>query len=215
MKRRSSTQATLGALLLLGLQAVAGADSLQAVWMSQDIRFIYRSQQTLYQCETLAHKVASVLRSVGAHPRTSIRFDRCNIVQVPGAAGSQLATMRIHLLSPAPATAEARAALAKTLARAELLERLGAQRAPSDEFLAAWRTVDVVEHSQADLVSADCELLEQLNAQVLSKLAIRVLESDRSCSSSPHRLRKPVLKLLALTPLPQADALDRLSSSAP
>jgi hypothetical protein len=55
--------------------------------------------------------------------------------------------------------------------------------------------------------SEDCELLRQLREQVLSKLAVRVLARDRSCSM--QRLRRPTLKVAVLVPA-SSETLGRL-----
>jgi hypothetical protein len=48
--------------------------------------------------------------------------------------------------------------------------------------------------------------VHHLGAQVLDKLAIEIVEQDASCSRSPHRLRKPILRILTLVPAASPDS---------
>lgn len=200
----------LGVLLCLAVAPLARAEPHSAAWKMQDVRFVYRGTLTIYDCEILGSKVRQILDAVGAHESTRVQTESCNVLQPTGGAPAQVVSMRIHLTAPALATAELAAEQASAAARNELLKRLGAQPLALDEFPAAWIERDLSNMRGLKITAGDCELLRQVHEQLLSRLAVRVLRSDRSCSSSPHRLRRPVLKVLALMPLPHADAITQL-----
>lgn len=208
MKCKSSAQLLSGAILWVALQcvAVASADTARALWVAQETRFVYRSQLTLYECASIREKVADILDALGARQAT-VHLQSCSIAPASIGTPSQLVSMQIQVVHAAPATAELRAALAKQQSRCELLERLGARTLAPEEFVAVWRDVDLVAERSLRLTSADCELLTQLREQVLPKLAVKVVASNRTCSQTPHRLRKPTFKVLALMQPPHADEM--------
>lgn len=195
----------LGILLSLAMSPLAFGEPHVAMWKSQDVRFIYRGYVTTYRCQILGSKVRAVLHAIGAHESTTIQAESCNVLQLAGGAPAQVASMRITLVSPALATPELRAELASTAARAELLERFGARSRLDTEFQAVWQQRDL---ASLRMDSGDCELLQQLREQVLSKLAVQILGRDGPCSLSPHRLRKPTLRVLTLLPVPHADTIN-------
>jgi hypothetical protein len=82
--------------------------------------------------------------------------------------------------------------------RRVLLERLGVTVHGAQEFPADWRALDIARVRAVKFGPADCELLRQLRVQVLSKLAVKVIAHDRSCSI--QRLRSPTLKIAVLVP---------------
>lgn len=192
------TRYAIRAALMMGLlfAAAANAHTQAAYWRTQDIKFVYRGQSSLYDCVSLRNKVARVLGEIGAQVGTRIEQLSCHISH--SEAPSQLATLRITIVSPAPATTELKQELASLASRRALLERVGAAAPSTEEFAADWQDVDVARTSAARLGSEDCDLLRQLREQVLSKLAVRVLTYDRTCST--QRLRPPKLKVAVLVP---------------
>ena len=200
----------LGVLLCFAIAPLARAEPQPAAWRVQDVRFVYRGSMTIYDCVHLGLKVRQILDAVGVHESTRIQTESCNVLQPAGGAPTQVVSMRIHLAAPAFATAELKAEQASASARNELLERLGAQRLSASEFAAVWVERDLSNTRGLKMSAGDCELLQQVREQLLSRLAVQVIGRERSCSSSPHRLRRPVLKVLALVPLPHADAMTRL-----
>ena len=186
------------AALVTGLvaMATASAHTQAAYWRTQDIKFVYRGHGSLYECTSLRNKVAQVLSEIGAKVGTRVDPLGCQIAQseVP----SQLATLRITIVSPAPATNELKQELARLDSRRELLDRVGATPPSTEEFPADWQDVDVARTSAARFGSEDCDLLRQLREQVLAKLAVKMLAFDRTCSS--QRMRLPTLKVAVLVP---------------
>lgn len=200
----------LGVLLGFAVAPLAFGEAQVAMWKAQDVRFIYRGYVTTYSCEILGRKIRHVLHAVGAHEVTTVRTESCNILQPLGAAPTQTASLRINLMSPAAASDELRSELDRNRGRAELLERFGIRPISNEDFRARWVERDIARESGIRFDAGDCELLQQLREQVLTKLAIKILTHDRSCSRSPHRLRKPTLKVLALIAAPRMDALTHL-----
>jgi hypothetical protein len=183
--------------LSLAGTAFAVPDVHSAIWRTQEIRFDYRGQLTLYECATLELRVRQLLVVLGAHPSTHVQPQHCAIVHLPNAS-TQIASMRIRLVSPALPSQVPAAERAAAERRRELLDRLGAATEPDGSFLAVWERIDLADVGQLDLSSGDCELLSQLSAQVVPHLAARIESRNRSCSSSPQRLSPPRLKVTAL-----------------
>jgi hypothetical protein len=168
-----------------------------ALWRAQDIEFVYRSQASLFDCNVLRLKVLQVVAELGAHGGTRVEPISCHVARA-AEVPSQLAALQIRIVSPALATTAAKDAALQGEGRRALLDRLGVESHPTGEFPAVWREVDVARASLTNFGREDCELLRQLRVQVLSKLAIRVLAHDRSCSA--QRLRRPMLKVAVLLP---------------
>lgn len=200
-------RAACALLSVFAIAAAARGESEQALWRTQEISFTYRGYMTMYDCRSLSTKVSQLLFAVGARQGTTVRAESCAVMQPFGGAPAQMASMRINVTSPALATAEAKADLAKHSSRRALLNRLGVQSAPEEAFRAFWSRLDLARIDRARLRASDCELLQQIADQVLPKMAITV-ENMNSCSMSPHRLSKPTLKVLALLPAPEVDAME-------
>lgn len=192
-RARFSLQA---AVLWLAASSVAQAHTQAAFWRSQDVRFVYRGQETIYDCDVLRQKVRQVLGEIGAHIGTRVEPAGCHFTSAADVP-VQIATLRIRIVSPALASTQHEHESGRLESRRELLERLGVQVESAREFPADWRNIDVV-RGAAKFDRSDCELLRQLHEQVLSRLAVKVLAQDRRCSV--QRLRQPTLKLAVLMP---------------
>jgi hypothetical protein len=193
--------------LLIGLIAsiAVNAHSQVAFWRVQDIKFVYNGHTSLYGCEALRDKVLTVVAELGAHVSTRIEMLSCHIArsEVP----SQLATFQLRVVSPALATSESKNESQNLQSRRVLLEKLGAPVEQAEAFPANWRELDVARMRAAKFGYEDCELLRQLREQVLSKLAVKVIAHDRSCSV--QRLRRPRLEVAVLVPA-SADKIGQL-----
>ena len=177
--------------------SAAHAHAQAAFWRMQDMRFVYRGQETIYDCEVLQLKVQQVLGKVGARIGTHVEPIGCHVTRTADVP-AQMATLQIRIVSPALASDEREQESARFESQRALLERLGVPTASTSEFPADWRDIDVVRAGAAKLDGGDCELLLQLREQVLSKLAVKVLAQDRRCSI--QRLRQPTLKVAVLMP---------------
>lgn len=197
VRRIARGSAALIPFACLAGSAVAMPEAQSAVWRTQDIRFHYRGQLTVYDCASLELKVRQLLVALGAHPVTRVEPQSCNVVHLPNAS-TQVASMRIRLVSPALATQVPAVEAAASATRSELLRHLGIDEAPSGTFTATWQRIDVAAIEPLNLSSGDCELLSQLGAQVVPHLAVRIESRNRLCSSSPQRLTPPRLKVTAL-----------------
>ena len=69
----------LAALILLptGIQAAA-QEPLPAVWKERKLSFSYSSQTTIYSCRSMAGRVSSILRAVGARDDIQVRVSGCS-----------------------------------------------------------------------------------------------------------------------------------------
>jgi hypothetical protein len=175
----------------------ASAHTQAAFWREQELRFVYRGHDAFYDCGALRLKVLQVLGELGAHVSTRVDPITCHATS-SAQVSSQLAMLQIRIVSPAVATAELKREASRLESRRLLLERLGIAAESQAEFPADWRSVDVAGARSMKFGSEDCELLRQLREQVLSKLALKVLAHDRSCSI--QRLRRPTLKVAVLMP---------------
>jgi hypothetical protein len=201
-RRALKRGAGLAILFTLTVAPAAQCEGVYALWRSQEIQFVYRGYTTVYACDALGLRVRQVLGAVGALEGTRVRTLGCN-ANWPFASAS----LQISVVSPALSTAELKDEIAKDSSRRALLDRLGVQREPAEEFPALWQSVDLSRDRRLKLESSDCELLQQLREQVFPKLAIKVLAKSAACATSSHRFRRPALEVLALMPLPHADAV--------
>jgi len=188
-------------LLAILAMSIAGsaahAHQQVAFWRSQDVRFVYRGQATIYDCEALRQKIRQVLSEIGAHIGTRVEPVGCHVTRAADVP-AQMASFQIRVVSPAPASTHIEQERAKLDSRRALLGRLGVATESAHEFPADWRSVDVVRSGAVRFDGSDCELLRQLREQVLSKLAVKVLAQDRRCSM--QRLRLPTLTVAVLVP---------------
>lgn len=184
----------LGTFLSVAAPRVATSDTPRAVWRLQEIPFVYQGYSTRYSCDSLRLKVKQVLGAVAVHESTIVPTS-CNMI----GSSSQIASMQISVMSAAPLTPATEAEIAARSSRQELLDRLGVRRELNDEFPAQWREVDV--GRQLNMDAGDCEFLRQLGDQVLSHLAVRIVDIEKSCPSTPRRFKQPKLKVEALVPL--------------
>lgn len=183
-------------------EAAAAAEPISAVWQPQEINFYLYTRTSAYSCQALADKVLRLLRELGA--------DKASTVRISGCYGNELTRMpylRIKLVSPVKATPQVLAELEKSRSTRELAARVKGER-PSqstEQFPAQWRKVSL-SRGKLDLQEGDCELIDELKREVLSKLAIRVVKDEMNCIPYNLTLGQPRLEVEALTRMPQPDA---------
>ena len=109
--------------------------------------------------------------------------------------------LQIALESPVEATAENLRAATDYHSEDLLVARLqGGQLPAADEvtrFPAEWTTLSLRE-SRMQLTAADCELVQQLRQQVLTKLSVQIVQEPARCARTLARGRAPALKVRAL-----------------
>jgi len=185
------------ACFLFGVTAAnAGADlaPIEAIWMPQVIRFVYRTGDTAYTCSGLWQKLAGMLMHVGARPAAPSDRLRCDDV-----AGT--VTLQFALESPVEATPENLRALTDFDTEDLLVARLQGRKLPSEEdvtrFPATWRTLSFRD-SRLQLTAGDCELVRQMRRQILPKLSVEIVSEPPVCSSLLVHGGRPSMTVRAL-----------------
>jgi hypothetical protein len=206
MANRSECGLAIVALALLST-ATAHADlpdeTLDAVWRTQIISFVYRGYSTFYTCRSLENKLEAILSTMGA--RDDLRVDRFGCDEEMG-----IARFRLTFNSPVEATADNVAALTHYDSQEVLIARVRGETLASAEdlprFPAVWKTVTFARDRTLRLRSGDCELVEQVRRQILSRMSVRIINDRVRCSEfgniSPPRLT--VAALVAAPPAPVA-----------
>jgi len=136
---------------------VAAADSGDgaAVWVPKELNFRYVGFTTKYSCDGLRDKVRRILLQLGARADLKVTGYGCISVNTPETTpGVHIA---MHVLQPASAT-------------------------PGQTVAAHWKTVDLL--ADRNLVDAglDCELVSQLDRDVLPLFAPRHVDYSAACS---------------------------------
>lgn len=184
--------------------AVAHAEStpIQAVWKPMKLRMTYFSPTTYYSCDSLESKMQRIVNQLGLVGDVQVRAADCGrgVVSMPN--------IHIDALAPAEATLEVVNEIKKDDSYRELIERVNGKREKKidagEQFPAQWRDVQV--GRGLDLTSSDCDLLRQVQRQLLPELAVKVKDTNRTCDSrDPGGMREPYLDLQVLQPLPTPD----------
>lgn len=137
--------------------ALAAADSGQepAVWAQKELNFRYVGFTTKYTCDGLRDRMQGILKRLGARDLRMSGYG-CVGVNAPETTPGVRITMQV--LQPAGATAGQTAA-------------------------AHWKPVDLL--ADRDLLDAarDCELIAQVDRDVLPLFAVRNVDYSASCSA--------------------------------
>jgi hypothetical protein len=188
-------------LLGLGSQAFAEEAAINSKWQVHEINYSYIAFTTAYNCDAAADKLEAILKTLGAHPNTKVRASGCS-----GSRPARNFFVTVTTAVPVP-TAEIKAPTDADKSRDELLKRLGVKSDIStDEFPAAWKTIELSKERRLDIRPGDCELMEGLRDRVLPKLGIKVEQDRISCTPNQVGLQAPQLKVSALVPLKSPDA---------
>jgi hypothetical protein len=138
--------------------ALAGADSGQevAVWAQKEVNFRYVGFTTKYSCDGLRDRVRRILLQLGA--RDDLRMTGYGCVGVNSPETTPGVRIVMHVLQPASATA-------------------------GQSVAAHWKMVDLL--ADRDLLDAarDCELVSQLDRDVLPLFAVRHVDYSAACSA--------------------------------
>ena len=140
-----------------GSPAVAAGDSGKeaAAWVQKEVNFRYVGFTTKYSCDGLRDRMRGILLQLGARDDLKLAGYGCAGVNSPETTPGVRIVM--HVLQPASATA-------------------------GQSLTARWKSVDLL--SDRDLLDAarDCELIAQLNRDVLPLFAVRHLDYSATCS---------------------------------
>ena len=126
-----------------------------AAWVQKEVNFRYVGFTTKYSCDGLRDRMRGILLQLGARDDLKLTGYGCVGVNSPETTPGVRIVM--HVLQPASATA-------------------------GQSLAARWKSVDLL--SDRDLLDAarDCELIAQLNRDVLPLFAVRHLDYSATCS---------------------------------
>jgi hypothetical protein len=171
------------------------AGTVVAVWKVQQMNFAYHGYGTLYTCGALRDKLHAILKGIGA--RDGIKISAYDCDEETGRARFQ-----ITLASPVEATAENLHALTRYDSRQELIALSRGEPLPTEEnlprFTAVWKTVSFARDRKLKLAAADCELVQQLQREILPRLSVQVVRDNLFCSHAFGNISPPRLTVAAL-----------------
>jgi hypothetical protein len=157
----SSSAALVAASLCAGAgqpaaAAAAGSGNDAAVWVQKEVNFRYVGFTTRYSCDGLQDRLRGILLQLGA--RDDLRMTGYGCVGVNSPETTPGVRIVMHVLQPASA--------------------------PAGQPVAAhWKTVDLLAHRDLFDAALDCELIAQLNREVLPLFAVRNVVYSAACSA--------------------------------
>jgi hypothetical protein len=189
--------AIIAAAIALAARAQSDADaSVEAVWKSQRVNFVYRGYSTLYSCASLRQTLQRILLSVGANGEIALRTYSCS--DLTGTARFQ-----IVMESPVEATPENIRDLTTHDSQDVLIARVRgedlARAEDVERFPAVWKTVSFARDRKLRLAPGDCELVRALRRQILPRMAVQIVKDNVRCSAYGN-VSAPRLVVSALVP---------------
>jgi hypothetical protein len=182
--------ATVAATSILTTSAIAApAGDVSAVWKPAEIHYAYFGFTTAYNCDALEDRLQTILKKLGAHPKTRVLVSGCEINRP-----SRNSLIRITTATPQPA---AGSPASESKDDQAALKRLGVTD-PHQTFSAQWQTVNLGTDRKLNLEPGDCEMMEGLAKSVFPKLNINVVQNDVSCTPNQISIVTPTLKVEAL-----------------
>jgi len=199
-----------------------------AVWKEREIFFFYRSAISVYSCDALRNRVASILYAVGARPDLQIKVSECSqssmmpdaatidrgrgtwepassSAYVPRPDRQQVANVRVRLSMPVEMTPDVVVEMKADKSRRELISRVTGN--PIARFndpipFAAERRVVTLSRKTIGLEPAECELLDQLVTSSFNELDLHVLRRRYACDRNRISHIPPMLEVEVLVPAP-------------
>jgi hypothetical protein len=187
--------------LLLACPASAHADdAVPAVWKKQEISFVYRGGASVHTCGGLSSQLRTLLTALGAHATTTITLIDCD-------DASPAHEVALVIASPFAATSESPELLSAPDATERLVARVRGETIPETPatFPARWKTISFANAMRLRLTPGDCELLRQLQRDVMPKLSVRVVRDKMRCQSDFGSGNRPQLVVAALVAAPERD----------
>lgn len=177
-------------LLVVSLCAAAGsapaaADSadVAAAWVPKEVNFVYVGFTTKYTCDGLQAKMRRILLQLGA--RDDLKVERYGCMRVSAPETTPGVRIVMHVLQPASATA-------------------------GETVAAHWKIVDVLTDRNPVDAALDCELISQLNRDVLPLFAPRHVDYSAACAANKPLIGGTRLKADVL--VPDQDALPKTAT---
>lgn len=133
----------------------ADSEHVAAVWVPKEVNFVYVGFTTKYSCDGLMDKVRRMLLVLGARDDLKVIGYNCMGVNAPETTpGVRIA---MHVLQPVSA-------------------------AVGQPVAARWKRVDLLAHRDLFDAARDCELVAQLDRDVLPLFAARDVDYGATCS---------------------------------
>jgi hypothetical protein len=138
--------------------ALAAADSGEqaAVWVQKEVNFRYVGFTTKYSCDGLQDRIRGILLRLGA--RNDLKMTGYGCMGVNSTETTPGVRIVMHVLQPPSA-------------------------APGQTVAAHWKTVDLLADRDLFDAARDCELISQLDRDVLPLFAVRHVDYRAACSA--------------------------------
>lgn len=168
------------------------AQTVRAIWKSQEIQFYYQITESDFSCDGFKRKVTRILKALGAAD-AEVLIGAADCGSSSGVARRPLVSLRVR--APVEATPEAIAEHTRELAaRAQGDTATAVDEQP---FAAAWQPVSL-SRGRLGLEPTDCGLVDHLRQLVLPQLAVRIVEDAVDCWSGSVSSGQPKLRVDAL-----------------
>jgi len=152
------------------------AETVDAVWKEQTIDFTFQGLDVAYTCDLMKSRIETLLRHVGAK---DIR------VSIPSCGGFKYAQRQHRII-------------------ATFSSLVPAGDGDVDIVQAAWTEVELGKKHPRQIDDQDCQLLEQFQEHLLSKIEHEVIEGATGCGATRHTIAGR-LKLKVLEPIAGED----------
>jgi hypothetical protein len=174
----------LSSLVLSSLIALPNAapESVDAVWVSREIEFVFLSQEVAYSCDLIESRLEMLLHHVGADEGADVTMPPCL-----GASRPQMRhriTARFSTLEPAPEDSD-------------------------DTVEAAWQEVVLGKRHPPSIDDSDCMLIEHFRAYLLPAFEHEVTGGKLECGANRRsilgRLELRVLQPIDASAEPESE----------
>ena len=160
------TSAAAAAALLAAVPAMAAAqDSVSAVWVPKEVKFVYQGFTTYYSCDGLREKIRSMLQKLGAQ---DLQVQQYSCVRPTGPTLFPGVRVKMRVLVPASSA-----------------EATKAKSAPAP-VPAHWQNVVLMPTAAPLDEEGNCELIEQFKETFLPLFTTRNIKYGSTCV--PHEL---------------------------
>ena len=162
---RSAAAAAATTLLAAVPSLAVAQDSVSAVWVQKQVKFIYQGFTTHYSCDGLRDQVRDMLQKLGAQ---DLKVQEYGCARAVGPDPFPGVSVSMRVLAPASSGASSEA---------------GSSSAPVD---AQWKDVVLLASNSSFEDQGNCELIEQFKETFLPLFATRDVKYGSTCV--PHEL---------------------------
>lgn len=199
----------------------APAESTTAVWKVRELSFMYRSNHVLRSCHDLQHRVAVLLRAIGARDDMQVQVRNCHHYVMPTRTNrafdspadrfrgqseeqEQIADFWIRVMLPVEVTPQVLEEIERDKSRRELVSRVTGNAAAmlNDPvpFPAARQPITLSSQT-IGLEPEDCELLDQMRS-VFREVGVRIVSRSLNCGRYHVSRIPPKMEVEALVGVP-------------